>query len=90
MTTFIADLDTPEHTLDIDASRGGPPPELLAQMAAAGRTESRLRARGRHLRFVGDGLGARTTIELHDLDAGTVRVITTAEAFELAAGRQLG
>ena len=38
--------------LAVDASRGGPPPEVLHQIAAAGRIEEQLRESGQQLRFL--------------------------------------
>ncbi|MGO9762988.1 MAG: hypothetical protein ACLP1Q_17185 [Solirubrobacteraceae bacterium] len=75
-----------ETKLALVASRGGPPPELLDQIAAAGRIEEQLRESGHQLRFTAAD-GGRTTIELHDRDGNDVRILSTAEALELAAGK---
>ena len=46
-------------------SRGGPPPEVLDQIAAAGKIEERLREDGRQLRF-STGQDGHTIIEVRD------------------------
>jgi hypothetical protein len=78
-------LDTP---LDVVASRGGPPPYVLEQIAAAGRIDEALRDGGEHVRFLTADDG-RTSIELQDRDGNAHRTLSVAEALELAAGRPL-
>ncbi|MCW3019708.1 MAG: hypothetical protein JWN10_2016 [Solirubrobacterales bacterium] len=82
-------LDTALDTaLDVVASRGGPPPYVLEQIAAAGRIDEELRDGGRQLRFLTAEDG-RTRIELQDRDGNPHRTLSVAEALELAAGRPL-
>jgi len=74
----------------IEAARGGPPPAVLEQMAAANEIELRLRASGRALRFGADSPGRRTTIELIDEQGATLRTLSVGEAVALAAGEPPG
>jgi hypothetical protein len=71
------------------ASRGGPPPELLEQIAAAGEIEEQLRSGGHRLRFSSAPSGQRTRIDVCDCDGNAVRALSTAEALDLAAGKPL-
>jgi hypothetical protein len=86
--TFASELAAGNTQLAIIASRGGPPPEVLDQIAAAATIEEQLRDSGRQLRFSATD-GGRTLIELQDRDGNTLRGVSTAEAFELAAGKPL-
>jgi hypothetical protein len=88
IVTFAPELAAGETKLAIIASRGGPPPEVLDQIATAATIEEQLRESGRQLRFSATD-GGRTRIELHDGDGNVVRHVSTAEALELAAGRSL-
>ncbi len=72
----------------IEAFRGGPPPELLDQMAIAGAVEERLRESGRQLCFLPACHDERTRIEIHDRDGG-VRSLSVAEVLDIAAGTPL-
>jgi hypothetical protein len=87
--TFASELAADETQLAVIASRGGPPPEVLEQIAAAATIEEQLRENGQQLRFSTTD-GGRTRIELQDRDGNTLRGVSTAEALELAAGRPLG
>jgi secreted protein with Ig-like and vWFA domain len=84
---IMSTLSSSSHEPDIEAARGGPPPELLEQMAGADQINQQLRESGRQLRFatVEDGPGA--TVELQDLEGNTLRGISVAEAVEIAAGK---
>jgi len=86
---IVAALSRGEFPLTLIASRGGPPPELLEQIAAAGRIEQQLREDGHQLRFSRAASGERTKIELVDRDGNAMRSLSTAEALELAAGKPL-
>ena len=86
---FISDLVAGRTPLALAASRGGPPPDVLDQIAAAGRIEERLRQDGHQLRFSPTARGGRTTIEIHDREGNAVRTLSTAEALDLAAGKPL-
>jgi len=66
------------------AAHGGPPAEVLRQMRAAGALAERLREDGYQLRFLTTECGERTVIELQDAGGRAVRVLTAAEAVELA------
>ena len=86
---IVSALSAGEFPLTLIASRGGPPPELLEQIAVAGRIEEELREGGRQLRFSPAANGERMRIELIDRDGNAMRSLSTAEALELAAGRPL-
>jgi hypothetical protein len=87
---FVSELTAGEATLALAASRGGPPAEVLDQIAAAGRIEEQLREGGHQLRFSAAAQGERIRIEIHDHEGNPVRTLSTAEALELAAGKPLG
>ena len=90
---FIAELAAGENALSIAARRGGPPPEVLDQIAAAARIEQAMRAEGQRLRFH-TAPGQPTTIELDEREGeavGTregeaVRTLSVAEALDIATG----
>jgi hypothetical protein len=87
---FIAELAAGENALSISARRGGPPPEVLDQIAAAARIEKTLRADGQRLRFH-TAPGQVTKIELDELDelggeGKAVRTLSVAEALDIATG----
>lgn len=73
-------------TLHVDATFGGPPPEVFEQIAAAASFAEELRENGYHVRFFSHSGGQAPRIELHDADGQAVSVLSTAEAFELTAG----
>jgi hypothetical protein len=87
---LVAGLSAGEGTLVLQASRGGPPAEVLEQIASAERIERRLRERGRRLRFHAAEPGGRARIELHDLEGDTLTELSAAEALEIVAGKPLG
>jgi hypothetical protein len=87
---FLSELAAGADSLAVDASRGGPPPEVLDEIAAAARIEERLRESGQQLRFSSAPRAGRVAIELHDSQGGVVRALSAAEAIELAAGRPVG
>ncbi len=74
----------------IEAARGGPPPAVLEQIAAAAEIERTLRASGRELRFYTGAPGRRITIELTGGEGATLRTLSVGEAAALAAGQALG
>lgn len=86
---IVSALSVGEFPQTLIASRGGPPPELLEQIAVAGAIEEQLRESGQHLRFSLAATGERTRIELIDQDGNAMRSLSTAEALELAAGKPL-
>jgi hypothetical protein len=87
---FVSELDAPHGTLTIEAGRGGPPPEVLAEMAAAARVHESLSARGRELRFTPAAGGGRVGAELIDTAAGTARAVSLSEALDISAGKPTG
>jgi hypothetical protein len=87
---FLSELAASADSLSIDASRGGPPPEVLDQIAAAGRIEEQLRESGQQLRFCAATPTEQVRVELHDSQRNVVRPLSIAEALELAAGRPAG
>lgn len=89
ISAFVSELTARESTLALAASRGGPPPELLEQIAVAGRIDERLRESGEHLRFFA-APGERTRIEVHDGDGNAVRILSTIEAVAMATGWPFG
>ena len=86
---FVSELAASETTFALAASRGGPSPELLDQIAAAGTIAERLRASGYELRFTPAERGGHTRIEIHDREGNAIRTVSTAEALEMAAGKPL-
>jgi hypothetical protein len=65
-----------------------PPPEVLEEIAAAGRTNEELRAAGRQVRFIQDE-SQNITIELRGPQGELLRTLSVAEALDLAAGKPL-
>lgn len=86
---LVSEITASERPRAFVASRGGPPLELLDEVAAAGHIEEQLRERGYRLRFFTQPRGQRTRIELCDRHGNTVRTLSTAEALEIAAGKPL-
>ena len=84
---FVSELAASESMFALDARRGGPPAEVLDQIAAAGRIDERLRESGQQLRFTEPEHGGHTRIEIIDRDGHVVRTLSTAEALEIAAGK---
>ena len=70
----------------IDLTHGGPPPELLDQMARADQINMRLRRSGRELCFALSADGRSLQIELRDSAGRVLRTLTLSEAIELADG----
>jgi len=75
-----------QDVLPIGISRGGPPPELLEQIAHAGRIQAEIRAEGNDVRFHG-GLDGAVLIELCTIDGELIRALSAVEVVELAAGQ---
>jgi hypothetical protein len=86
--SFPAGMTQVDAPVDVVASRGGPPPYVLEQIAAAGRIDEALRDGGHHVRFLSTDDG-RTSVELQDRDGNLQRTLSVAETLELAAGRPL-
>jgi hypothetical protein len=85
---FASGLAAGSAPLDVVASRGGPPPYVLEQIAAAAGIDEDLRDRGHQVRFSTAEDGS-TSIELQDRDGNPVRALSIAEALEIAAGKPL-
>jgi len=75
--------------VSIDLTEGGPPPELLDQMARADEINMRLRRSGREICFALSGDGRSLQIELRDSEGRVLRFLSLAEATDLAEGRRL-
>jgi hypothetical protein len=86
---FVSELSASDRVLAIAAARGGPPAEVLDQIAVAGRISGQLRENGTHLRFSA-GPEERVTVELLDTKNNTVSKLSITETLEIAAGRPLG
>ena len=87
-TNHINPLAVPgdADTLPIGITRGGPPADLLREIAQAGRIHGELRAEGNDVRFHG-GLDGAVLIELCTTDGELIRALSAVEVVELAAGR---
>jgi hypothetical protein len=69
-----------------DLTRGGPPAELLDQMARADEINTRLRRSGREIAFALSSDGSSLQIELRDEDGRVIRTLSLSEAIDLAEG----
>ena len=76
----LADEDGP-----LGSQRGGPPREVLEEIAAADAALARLAQSGQTVHFSECGDGS-TRIELQSLDGITLRTLSAAEAIALACG----
>jgi hypothetical protein len=83
---FQSDLSTADRLLASQDSSGTPPPEVLDQVAAAGRISREMRESGHELRF-SEGQEGRVTVELADREGRTVKSMLISEALEIAAGK---
>jgi hypothetical protein len=83
---FQPDLSTGDRLLANRHDSGTPPPEVLDQIAAAGRISREIRESGHELRF-SEGQGERVTVELADREGKTVKSMLISEALEIAAGK---
>ena len=81
-----SDLSTADRLLASQDGSGSPPPEVLDQVAAAGRISREMRESGHELRFSG-GQEGRVTVELADREGKTVKSMLISEALEIAAGK---
>ncbi len=83
---FESELAASDRVLASQDDSGAPPPEVLDQVAAAGRISREMRESGHELRF-SEGQGGRVTVELSDRKGKTVKSISISEALEIAAGK---
>jgi hypothetical protein len=86
---FMSELASGVSALSVDAGRGGPPPEVLDQILAAGRIGEQLRDGGHEVRFFAPADGGHVRIEVHDRDGNTLAALSAAAAMELATGSPL-
>lgn len=73
----------------IDLTHGGPPAELLDQMARADAINTRLRRSGREIAFALSADGCSLEIELRDEAGRVLRTLSLSEAIDLAEGGPL-
>jgi hypothetical protein len=85
---FHSELSAADRLLASQDGSGTPPPEVLDQVAAAGRISREMRESGHELRF-SDDQGGRVTVELFDREGKTVKSMLISEALELAVGKPL-
>jgi hypothetical protein len=83
---FQSDLSASDRLLANQHGGGMPPPEVLDQVAAAGRISREMRESGHELRF-SESQGGRVTVELSDRKGKTVKSMSISEALEIAAGK---
>lgn len=86
IAAFVSELDASQRALTVEAGRGGPPQEVLDQMAGADAIHQQLLQGGREPRFTLDGPGRSPTVALHDRETGASRPMTVAETAALAVG----
>lgn len=72
-----------------DLTHGGPPPELLDQMARADAVNTRLRRSGREIAFALSADGCSLQIELRDENGRVLRTLSLSEAIDVAEGGPL-
>jgi len=82
--------EDPAEPRAIDLTHGGPPPELLDQMARADEINTRLRSEGREICFALSADGGSVQIELRDAAGSVLRILSLAEAIEIAEGDDEG
>ena len=75
--------------VSIDAIPSAPPPEVLAQMKAAGEAYAALQSEGYEVHYSHDPLTHKVTAELRDREGAVVRTLTPSEAIALATGEAL-
>ncbi len=85
---FRAELSASDRLLAREADAGSPPPEVLEQVAAAGRISRELRETGHEVRFSA-GREGRVQVELVDREGKTVKSMSVLEALEIATGTPL-
>ena len=78
--------DGPDFRVTLSRAVEGPPAELRAEVAAAGRRWEELRAMGRELRFEQSPETGRIIVEVRDLDGRLIRTVPPSAALEVAAG----
>ena len=86
----IAALAALEAASSIELTRGAPPPEVLEEIARAGRTHERLARSARELRFALGAQPGAVAVELLDGHSGQASALTVAQAFQIACEGQPG
>jgi hypothetical protein len=81
-----SDLSASDRLLASQDGSGTPPPEVLDQVAAAGRISREMRESGHELRFSKNQEG-RVTVELSDRKDKTVKSMSISDALEVAVGK---
>ncbi len=84
--SFASELASSERAGAVEVLRGGPPADVVAQIAAAGDIHERLQQEGRELRFSLPEAGGRVTIELLDSTLLSSTAVSGVEALDIAAG----
>jgi len=79
----LTELASVERGLAIEAGRGTPPPEVLAQIARAASIHDAMRASGRTVRFTLAREGG-VAVAVHDADGALLRTLCLTEAHGLA------
>jgi hypothetical protein len=85
---FRAELSVSERLLAGEPVAGSPPPEVLDEIAAAGRISRELRETGHEVRF-SEGVEGRVEVELADCEGNKVKSMSVSEALQVAAGKPL-
>ncbi len=85
IASFVSEISGETGQPPISASQGHPPREVLDQLEEAASAHERLRGEGRELRFTAPE-GASLMVELVDDEGATLRELSLAEAFAIAAG----
>lgn len=75
-----------EAPVSLDTIPTSPPPAVLEQVQAAGKSYEALKAQGFVVRYTHDSGSRKTTATLHDRSGAVVRTLSPSEAIELAAG----
>jgi hypothetical protein len=74
------------HSPDVPAS---PPPEVLAEIAAAGATYDRLWEQGRRVHFELDSVTGRLSIQLLDVAGNLLGPVSPSRLLEVVSGAEL-
>ncbi len=83
LSLLVAELGADDGSLSVEALHGGPPLQVLEQMAEADEVLRGLHERGLDVRF--SGVEEPVRIELHDSQAAP-RALSVTEAIAIAAG----
>ncbi len=86
---FRAELSVSDRLLASESAAGSPPPEVLDEIAAAGRISRELRETGHEVRF-SEGREGRVEVELADCEGNKVKSMSVSEALQIAAGKPQG